>query len=156
MADSGRAPEQVFVGGLLLDEIADLAAEIDTVSAIGNREITARLRADSAYVELDDMKDERAHLVGAAYRHDVCAANQHLIGARRNPGAHRVATPVVVVVADDDPSTAGYAARHADWGLLAGAVSLRVVPDGGHYFVRTRAAEAARIVAEALAPANVG
>jgi amino acid adenylation domain-containing protein len=156
MEDAGRAPEQVFVGGLLLDDVTELAEEIDTVTAIGNREIAARLRADSAYVEFDDMKDERADLVGAAYRHDVRAANQHLIGARRDPGAHRITTPVTVVVADDDPSTAGYDARHADWGLLAGAVSLRVLPDGGHYFVRTRAAEAARIVAEARALANAG
>ena len=63
--------------------------------------------------------------------------------------------PVTVVVAADDPITAGARRRYRDWELLAERVDLHELPDGGHHFVRTRPAEAAQavlIAAEVLAP----
>jgi pimeloyl-ACP methyl ester carboxylesterase len=51
-----------------------------------------------------------------------------------------------VVVAADDPITSEFRARHRDWELLAEHVDLHELPDGGHYFLRTRPAEAAHAV----------
>jgi hypothetical protein len=45
-----------------------------------------------------------------------------------------------------DPHTAGYPDRHRDWQLLAEHVDLHELADGGHYFLRTRPAEAAQVV----------
>ena len=56
----------------------------------------------------------------------------------------KLAAPVTVVVAADDPCTADFAQRHRDWQLLADQVDLHELADGGHYFLRTRPADAAR------------
>ena len=53
-------------------------------------------------------------------------------------------------MAADDPYTADSADRYRDWQVLAGLVDLRQLADGGHYFLRTRPAEAARVVLSAL------
>jgi surfactin synthase thioesterase subunit len=67
----------------------------------------------------------------------------------------RLAAPVTVVVAADDPSTADAARRHAQWRVLADEVDLYELPDGGHYFLRTRPERAAEVVAHAvLAPSR--
>jgi pimeloyl-ACP methyl ester carboxylesterase len=40
----------------------------------------------------------------------------------------------------------GFRVRHRDWELLAQDVELHELADGGHYFPRTRPAEAAQAV----------
>ena len=57
-----------------------------------------------------------------------------------------------MVVAADDPHTAGSAALHRDWLRLAEQVELHELADGGHYFPRTRPAEAARAVLRSAVP----
>ncbi|GIJ54819.1 non-ribosomal peptide synthetase [Virgisporangium aurantiacum] len=146
MEDRGAAPAGLVLGAMLLDEPAVLDAENAAVSAMSNAEITAQLHRDSAYIELDLLRSERADVVGAAYRHDVCTTNAYL----RNAVPARLATPVDVVVAADDPSTSGYAERYGRWRLLADTVRLHEVAEGGHYFVRTRAAEAAAVAVAVL------
>ena len=72
-----------------------------------------------------------------------------------SPPAVKVSAPVTVVVAADDPYTAEFARRHGDWHVLAERLDLYEIPDGGHYFLRTRPNEAARAVArtaDVLAP----
>ena len=51
-----------------------------------------------------------------------------------------------MVVAADDAATVGYESRHRDWQRLAESVDLHELVDGGHYFLRTRPAEAAQAV----------
>jgi predicted alpha/beta-fold hydrolase len=51
-----------------------------------------------------------------------------------------------VVVAADDPATAGFQSRHRDWQLVAERVELHELADGGHYFLRSRPTEAAQAV----------
>ena len=93
-----------------------------------------------------------AEHVGAAYRHDCVTAHRYLVDALLSPPAPRLSTPVTVVVAADDPSTADFPHRHGDWGVLAEHVDLHVIPDGGHYFLRTRATDAAHAVQHSADP----
>ena len=86
---------------------------------------------------------------GSRRRHDCVSANRYLADARDSPPAVRLSAPVTVVVAADDPSTAEVRGRHRDWQLLAEHVDLHELADGGHYFVRTRPAEAAKAVLSA-------
>jgi surfactin synthase thioesterase subunit len=51
---------------------------------------------------------------------------------------------VTVVLAADDPSTAGSA--HHGWQVVAEHVDLELLPDGGHHFLRTRPHAAAGVV----------
>ncbi|MEU2794622.1 amino acid adenylation domain-containing protein [Streptomyces sp. NPDC007100] len=150
---SGHAPLRVFAAALLLDDADALWAESAEVGRLSDQEITALLRRDSAYVELDFLKPERAEVLGAAYRHDVISTNRYLVDAAEQPG-EPLATPVEAVFAADDPTTAGYAQRFTAWKRLAARVSLRELGDGGHYFIRTRAGQAADIVAAAVPEAS--
>ena len=86
---------------------------------------------------------ERAEHVGAAYRNDYVSANRYFAEVLDNPPPERLSAPVTVVVAADDPATAGFRERHGDWELLAEHVELHELSDGGHYFVRTRPTQAA-------------
>ncbi|CAM5641845.1 D-alanine--D-alanyl carrier protein ligase [Streptomyces tendae] len=69
LQEAGRPAERVFVGALLLEDIGALRAEMAEASEADNRTLLSRLRADNAYVELDELKPERADVVGRAYRH---------------------------------------------------------------------------------------
>lgn len=145
----GRAPVRVFIGGALLASPAELREEITQVTAMTSQQITDDLHRDNAYVELDMLKNERSDQVSRAYRHDVRSANEYLISACQEAG--RVRTQVEVVVATDDPSTAGYADQFRSWERLADNVALRELDEGGHYFVRTRAAAVTELITASLA-----
>ncbi|MFI2642295.1 amino acid adenylation domain-containing protein [Streptomyces sp. NPDC018610] len=137
---------RVFVGAQLLgtaDERRAAAAELERT---GDAEIAARLGADSGYSELGELNAPHAEHIGAAYRHDCLAAHRYFADALESPPAVRLAAPVTVVVAADDPHTAGFRDRHRQWRLLAERVDLCELAEGGHYFPRTRPAEAARAV----------
>ena len=74
------------------------------------------------------------------------SAHRCFLDALDDPPAAKLAAPVTVVVAADDPSTAGFAQRHDEWRLLADDVDLHELADGGHYFLRTRPDETAALV----------
>ncbi|MGW0551543.1 non-ribosomal peptide synthetase [Streptomyces altiplanensis] len=144
---AGRPADRVFIGALLLEDPAELHRESTEVTALTNREITARLRGDSVYVELDMFKAERSEQVGHAYRHDVCSTNDYLLSLQDTPRPPRLTTPVEVVVTADDPTTREPQQRYKLWEQAAGSVALYSFDEGGHYFVRTRAPDVAALVA---------
>ena len=76
----------------------------------------------------------------------MSTAHHYFADALDTPPAAKLSAPVTVVVAADDPSTAGYPLRYHDWQLLADHVDLHELADGGHYFLRTRPAETAQSV----------
>ena len=130
----------------------DAPTRRSTVAQLGGRsaaDIAAGLGADTGYTELGELDAERAEHVGAAYRHDCTSAAQYLADALESPLAQRLTAPVTVVVADDDASTAEAGTRYRDWSLFAEHVALDRVSGGGHHFLRTRPAEAARAVLRA-------
>ena len=72
------------------------------------------------------------------------SAQGYLADALDSPPTVRLIAPVTVVVAADDPRTTGFSQRYRDWQLLAERVELHELADGGHYFLRTCPAEAAK------------
>ncbi|GAA3086396.1 non-ribosomal peptide synthetase [Streptosporangium carneum] len=140
-------PLRVFLGAAGLETVEALRAEIEEVTALDNREITVRLLEESVYVELDGLKPERSELVGAAYRHDVQVTNRYFMSVREDPGSYRLRAGLDLVHAADDPSTAGPCRQALDgWADLADRVERHELPEGGHYFTRTRAAETAAVL----------
>ncbi len=103
-------------------------------------------------MELDALKPERAEVVGRAYRHDVVSSDRHLARVREDGERYRLDAPVDVVVAADDPTTAGYAAAHGDWKTVSDRITLRELARGGHYFISARPAETADVVRGACTP----
>ncbi|MDU0288721.1 alpha/beta fold hydrolase, partial [Saccharothrix longispora] len=145
---AGADLRRVYVGALLFDDVDQLRRESTTVTALSDRSIAAQLLRENAYVELDELKPERAALVGAAYRHDVCSTNRFWEQARLTPPVERLRADLHVVLAADDPTTKGYEEKHRDWELLADRTHLTELADGGHYFIRTQARSVAATVAE--------
>ena len=142
----GIPVRRVFLGAQLLGDADRRRAAVAELSEVSDVDIAARLAADGGYTALGELDVPRAAHVGAAYRHDCVAAHRSFLDVLDAPPAVRLAAPVTVVAAADDPSTAGSAERHGEWRLLAETVDLHELADGGHYFLRTRSAEAAEAV----------
>ena len=139
---------RLFLAAQLPRDAASRRAEADELAGRGDTEIAAELTADRGYTELGELDAQRAEHVGAAYRHDCIGAHRYLADLLDAPAAP-LPVPATVVIAADDPSTAGYADRYGDWQLVAEHVDLEQLTDGGHYFLRTRPAAAADVVLRA-------
>jgi amino acid adenylation domain-containing protein len=152
---------RVFVAAQLPGDAAGRRAAVAELTGRSNAEIAAGLAADSGYTELGDLvglsSDARtlaaraldardAEHVGAAYRHDCVSAHRYLADALDTPPAARLSAPVTVVVAADDPFTVGAVHAFRGWERLAARVDLLELAGGGHYFLRTRPADAAQAV----------
>jgi surfactin synthase thioesterase subunit len=146
LAEAGVEVERVFLGAQLPGDAAGRRASVAELTGRSNTEIAAALSADGGYTELGELDAQRAGQIGAAYRHDCVSAHRYLADALDRPPAAKLSAPVTVVVAADDPSTSDSADRYRDWGFVAGQVDRHELADGGHYFLRTRPAEAARAV----------
>jgi amino acid adenylation domain-containing protein len=155
LAEAGRPVERVFVGALLVEGEAELRREMADVESTDNVTLLDRLRADSAYVQLDGLQPERVDVVGSAYRHDVVTTNLHLMDMLDAPQRYRIDAPLAVVAARDDPTTPGYQDRYGDWKLVADHVELHEVVDGGHYFAGSRPGAVADLVRAACGSVQV-
>jgi surfactin synthase thioesterase subunit len=142
----GTRVPHVFIGAQLLGGAADRRAAAMELGQRSNTDISALLSADSGYTELGELDAERAEQVGAAYRHDCVSAHRYFADLLDSPPPERLSAPVTVVVADDDPATSGFRVHHRDWKLLAERVELHELSNGGHYFPRTRPADAGEAV----------
>jgi surfactin synthase thioesterase subunit len=143
LAEAGVEVARVFLGAQLPGDPAGRRASVTELTGRSNAEIAAMLSANGGYTELGELDAAR---IGAAYRHDCVSAHRYLADALDGPPAVKLAAPVTVVVAADDPHTADFADRYRDWRFLADQVDLHELVDGGHYFLRTRPAEAAEAV----------
>ncbi|MFJ4805381.1 non-ribosomal peptide synthetase [Streptomyces murinus] len=151
LTERGVRVTRVFIGAQLLGTADERGAAVAELTGLGDAEIAARLTADSGYTELAELNEAHAEHIGAAYRHDCVAAHRYLRAALQS-APPKLAAPLTVVVAADDPHTAGATEHHRDWLLLADQVELHELADGGHYFPRTRPAEAARAVLRPAVP----
>ncbi|MFI9803654.1 amino acid adenylation domain-containing protein [Streptomyces sp. NPDC052301] len=152
LKERGVEVTRVFLGAQLLGTAVGRRAALGELSGWTDAEIAARLAEDGGYTELAELSEQHAEHIGAAYRHDCACAHRYFGAALETAPPVRLSAPVSVVVAADDPHTAGYAEHHRDWLLFAEQVELCELTGGGHYFPRTRPAEAVRAVLDAVAP----
>ncbi|MGW7426777.1 non-ribosomal peptide synthetase [Streptomyces sp. NPDC054813] len=143
---------RVFLGAQLLGTATDRFTAIVELTGSSDAEIAERLTADGGYAELVELNPPHAEHIAAAYRYDCVAAHRYFHQVLEAPPPVKLTAPVSVVVAADDPYTAGHAQRHRDWLLLADHVDLHELADGGHHFPRTRPAETAQAVLNAVLP----
>ncbi|WP_449451405.1 non-ribosomal peptide synthetase [Streptomyces spongiicola] len=144
----GVGVARVFLAAQLLGEAAERLGSAERLERGSDAEIAAGLSTDLGLTALGELDAQRAEYVGAAYRHDCAAAHRYFAGLLETPPDVKLSAPVTVVVAADDPVTAP-PERRLDWRLLADRVDVHELPDGGHWFLRTRPAEAARTVLRA-------
>jgi pimeloyl-ACP methyl ester carboxylesterase len=141
--------EHVFLAAQLLGDATDRRASITKLAQRSNADIVTDLSADSGYTGLGELDAQRAEHVAAAYRYDCMSAYSYFADALESPPVMKLSAPVTVVVAADDPITSAFQRRHRDWELLVEQVELHEIPDGGHYFVRTKPTQAAQAVLSA-------
>jgi surfactin synthase thioesterase subunit len=135
--ERGIEVARLFLAAQLPRDATERRAAADRLLAQGDAEIAAGLAGYGEFAP------QQAEHVGAAYRHDCVAAHRYfadLMDAAPAP----LPVPVTVVLAADDPSTAGSA--HHGWQVVAEHVDLELLPDGGHHFLRTRPHAAAEVV----------
>jgi amino acid adenylation domain-containing protein len=152
LTERGIEVQRVFLGAQLLGTAADRRAAVVRLASRSDAEIAAGLSSEGGHSELGELDAQRAEHVGAAYRHDYRCANGYFADVLEAPPGVRLSAPVTVVIAADDAGTARFRERHRDWELLAERVELHELADGGHYFPRTRPADAARAVLRATQP----
>ena len=146
LQEDGVDVQRVFLGAQLLGDAAERRSDSDELVRRSDAEIAAELSADSGYTELGELDEERAKHIGAAFRHDFLSANRYFANVLDNPPAEKLKAPVTVVVAANDPITADFPHQYHSWKLLAERVDLHKLDHGGHYFLRTRPAEAVQAV----------
>jgi len=149
LQDRGVEVQRVFLAAQLLGDAAHRRAAITELTDRSNADIVTDLSVDSGYTDLGELDAQRAEHVAAAYRHDCLSAYGYFADALESPRVRKLSAPVTVVVAADDPITSAFQRRHRDWELLAEHIELHEVPDGGHYFVRTRPTQTAAAVLSA-------
>jgi amino acid adenylation domain-containing protein len=149
LGEAGLDVQRVFVAAQLPGDAADRRAGITELTGRSDAEIAAELTSAGWRAEPGQLDAPRAEQIGAAYRHDCVSAHRWIADALDRPAAVKLTAPVTVVVAADDPYTAGSRHRYREWQLLADQVDLHELADGGHYFLRTRPAQAAQAVLRA-------
>ncbi|MFI0483499.1 amino acid adenylation domain-containing protein [Actinomadura sp. 9N215] len=151
LEDGRHDVRRVFLGAPPRLDAERIGAESAAIAAQNDQEIVARLRDASAFVMLDHLNHERVALVAAAVRQDVGAAGRFLRAAVDRPGEHRLRGRIDLVTAADDARSPDAAEHQRSWLPLAElGVCAHVIDQGGHYFVRTQAAQVARIIRAAL------
>jgi acyl transferase domain-containing protein/surfactin synthase thioesterase subunit len=88
------------------------------------------------------------------FRRQAIGQWQHYEWIRSETSLPRLDAPLVAFVAADDPLTAEYATRWQEWGEFGQDVSLEVLPEGGHYFIRTQPVAVAALIGARLAVAE--
>lgn len=146
LEEHGVPVQRVFVAAQLPGTAVGRRAAVTELTARSNAEITASLIMDSSVTGLGALDLQRTEHLGAAYRHDCVSANQYLADAMDTPASAKLSPPVTVVVAADDPHTAGFRDLYRDWRFVAEDVDLHEISGGGHYFLRSRPGEAAQAV----------
>ncbi|MFJ4990322.1 amino acid adenylation domain-containing protein [Streptomyces sp. NPDC088732] len=150
LRERGVEVHRVFLAAQLLGDAAGRRAEIAELTALGDAELAVVLSGHGGHPELGELDPARAGHVAAAFRHDCVSAHRYLAHALEKPWPARLAVPVVVVVADDDPRTADHRRRYPEWRRLAAHVDLHEIAGGGHYFLRTCPEAAAAAVLRAV------
>lgn len=151
LAERDVVVPRVFVAAKVLASTDPAAFSDDEFGRFTDEEVIGWLRANIGVAELGEMTPVEMADLAHAFRADSVAATQMLHEATAAPQTARVASPLTHVVALDDALTSGYAEAAANWELFTSdGVTVTSLPDGGHYFNRTRPGPLAELIATAL------
>ena len=99
-------------------------------------------------VNTSDLDKEQAAFIIGNMRRDTQAAEDYFTRAIADvaAGAPRLRAPLVCLIGDQDPAADFYQERYREWLLLAERSAVAVLDQGGHFFLKYRAAEVADAV----------
>ncbi|WP_433073282.1 non-ribosomal peptide synthetase/MFS transporter [Dactylosporangium sp. CA-052675] len=116
-----------------------------------------RLRSDRAYanwltsigLDLSDFGEDQIRAMVRGMRRDTEAAEEFFTELYRT-GTTRLRAPVVSIVGERDDETMYHQERFREWHFLSDRTALYVLDEAGHYFLKWRAAELARVLTARL------
>jgi len=149
LQEQGADPHHVFLSGWSPGDADDLRARIRASCGTSDARVREHLSADLGYIELGEGREERTHLLGAAYRHDESDAARYLLEALDDAARARVRVPVTVLVADDDPAAEELWASASGWKRFADSVHVRTLSGGRQHFRTSPEGTAAALTAVA-------
>ncbi|MER7724284.1 amino acid adenylation domain-containing protein [Streptomyces sp. NPDC096323] len=149
---SGRELEAVYAGaqfpfakprGRVLGALSQVAS---LEALLGNRVYVNWLTGMG--VDTSQLDREQTAFIVGNMRRDSQAAEEYFTRAIADveAGAPRLRAPLVSLVGDRDPAADFYQERYREWLLLAERSAVAVIDQGGHFFVKYRAAEVAEAV----------
>ncbi|HEY0638095.1 MAG TPA: amino acid adenylation domain-containing protein [Pseudonocardiaceae bacterium] len=144
----GADLRRVYLAGKLFPGVDRLRANVAEVTAMTDEQVGDWLVHNTGFAEFAALRGDAATLLARTFRHDAAAGNTYLADHHEDWLAHPLTTPCVVVAAADDPFTPGHAEEYGNWRGHAPDLRLAELPDGGHYFARTRPAATAALLVE--------
>ncbi|MBE3015236.1 amino acid adenylation domain-containing protein [Microbispora sp. NEAU-D428] len=146
---AGREVEALYIGAIfpfarprgVLGRLSSLA-DVDRLS----RSQTDINRLKARGVDLDELDPGVADRIIRTMRQDSKAAEKFFTELFDSPDRQRLKAPIISVVGERDPATDFYEERYREWAFLSDTNALVVLDEGGHYFLRYRAAELAEIL----------
>jgi amino acid adenylation domain-containing protein len=91
--------------------------------------------------------DEIMPLILNAFRYDVKCFYKYFYEISRNGSLHLNA-PLYSIIGDEDPLTGNYRRNYKEWLNYADKVTLKVIPDANHYFIKSHPEQMAKILLE--------
>ncbi|MEO7260045.1 MAG: amino acid adenylation domain-containing protein [Jatrophihabitantaceae bacterium] len=152
LEDQGFDLRHVFIGSKLLPAVPEMQDNINLLDSWSDSQIIRYMVSETGYTDLDGLDRAHTAFMGRIFRHDVGGGYRYLIDAVQDGPAWKLATPLTVVVADDDPGLARAGEEYSGWRLLASDVRFHRLAAGGHYFVRTNPGATAELIARAWTP----
>ncbi|WP_306291634.1 MFS transporter [Microbispora sp. GKU 823] len=146
---AGREVEALYIGAIfpfarprgVLGRLSRLV-DVDRLS----RSQTDINRLKARGVDLDELDPGVADRIIRTMRRDSKAAERFFTELFDSPDRQRLKAPIISVVGERDPATDFYEERYREWAFLSDTNALVVLDEGGHYFLRYRAAELAEIL----------
>ncbi|MGW1975601.1 amino acid adenylation domain-containing protein [Streptomyces sp. NPDC001889] len=158
LAAAGREPAAVYLGGIFpfARPTEGLLGLLSRFSVLDRRR-SGRLHLNwlrSMGADLEGLEPEQLTTIVHNVREDSRAAEAYFTERLAQP-ASGLASPVISVIGSADPGTEFHRERFREWGFLGSTTAVAVLDEGGHYFLKHRAAELAEIVT-AVHPAVAG
>ncbi|MBC8951227.1 MULTISPECIES: non-ribosomal peptide synthetase [Xenorhabdus] len=141
--------EAVILSGKLLRPEEVLQKQIDETRAMSDDQIVNWLR-DSTGLDLDrDLPSEAITRMAAAYRNDAIEGNLALTQLWKATST-LTSLRVLCLLAEDDPLTKDWLELANNWSCLAEELIVKVLPKGGHYFIKSEPEAVAQLLLEQL------
>ncbi|GIH28012.1 hypothetical protein Aph01nite_63220 [Acrocarpospora phusangensis] len=146
---AGRAIDAVYIGGSF-PFAAPRTGFSGVLARWFRRERTLNDNGEANWLraigaDLEGLDVEQVESIVRTMRGDARAGEEYFTDLIET-GAPLLSAPVISIVGSRDPITDYYPERYRDWHVTAGTTALVVVDEAGHYFLRYRAAELAKII----------
>ncbi|WP_197371995.1 non-ribosomal peptide synthetase/MFS transporter, partial [Streptomyces clavuligerus] len=149
LAAAGREPAAVYLGGIFpfarpTEGLLGLLARFSVL----DRRRSGRLHLNwlrSMGADLEGLDPEQLATIVRNVREDSRAAEAYFTERLARP-VPALGSPVISVIGSADPGTEFHRERFREWGFVGSTTAVAVLDEGGHYFLKHRAAELAEIV----------